>query len=219
MLWERNRLLEIHADLGADDQGVGYVAGAAGTEDILEVGLNVQPGRELDDVCPLQDHLEILLPCRAAGLRAAQVAAELGMSALVFYVMFIVSPLRKLGQIARETFSARRSSSFYYLAVGLQASVIAYMVSSFFLSVSFNWYVFYLIGYAVCLRRLYESETGEFVVVDPLAAKQVAEEVFRERQLTVPFLLGTIWLTEGDHRPPHPAGTSPIRGPRARAPH
>jgi len=32
--------------------------------------------------------------------------------------------------------------------------------------VSFNWYVFYLIGYAVCLRRLYESETGQFVVVE-----------------------------------------------------
>lgn len=95
-----------------------------------------------------------------------QVAAELGTSALVFYLMFIVSPLRKLGQIARETFSARRSSPFYYLAVGLQASVIAYMVSSFFLSVAFNWYVFYLIGYAVCLRRLYESETGKFVVVE-----------------------------------------------------
>ena len=95
-----------------------------------------------------------------------QVAAELGMSALVCYLMFIVSPLRKLGQIARETFAARRDSSFYYLAVGLQASLIAYMVSSFFLSVAFLWYVFYLVGYAVCLRRLYESETGEFVVVE-----------------------------------------------------
>ncbi len=95
-----------------------------------------------------------------------QVAAELGMSALVCYLMFIVSPLRKLGQIARETFSTRRTSSFYYLAVGLQASVIAYMVSSFFLSVAFNWYVFYLIGFAVCLRRLYESETGQFVIVE-----------------------------------------------------
>jgi len=94
-----------------------------------------------------------------------QVAAELGTSALVCYLMFIVSPFRKLGQIARETLGARRSSSFYYLAVGLQASLIAYMVSSFFLSVAFNWYVFYLIGYAVCLRRLYESETGQFVIV------------------------------------------------------
>lgn len=95
-----------------------------------------------------------------------QVAAEAGMAALVCYLMFIISPLRKLGQIARETLAARRNSSFYYLAVGLQASLIAYMVSSFFLSVAFNWYVFYLVGYAVCLRRLYESETGKFVVVE-----------------------------------------------------
>lgn len=95
-----------------------------------------------------------------------QVAAEVGMSALVCYLMLLVSPLRKLGQIARETLAARRNSSFYYLAVGLQASLIAYMVSSFFLSVAFNWYVFYLVGYAVCLRRLYESETGKLVVVE-----------------------------------------------------
>ncbi|MGZ8846619.1 MAG: O-antigen ligase family protein [Pyrinomonadaceae bacterium] len=94
-----------------------------------------------------------------------QVAAELGTTAFVCYVTFIVSPLRKLGQIARETFAVRRNSSFYYLAVGLQASLIAYMVSSFFLSVAFLWYVFYLVGYAVCLRRLYESETGRVVVV------------------------------------------------------
>jgi hypothetical protein len=52
------------------------------------------------------------------------------------------------------------------LTVGLQASLVAYMVSSFFLSVSFNWYVFYLVGYAVCLRRLYESETGKVVVIE-----------------------------------------------------
>jgi O-antigen ligase len=101
-----------------------------------------------------------------------QVAAELGMMALVCYITFIVSPLRKLGQIARETFAARRNSSFYYLTVGLQASLVAYMVSSFFLSVSFNWYVFYLVGYAVCLRRLYESETGKPVVVENRKARK-----------------------------------------------
>jgi hypothetical protein len=71
-----------------------------------------------------------------------------------------------LGQIARDTFATRRDSSFYFLTVGLQASLIAYMVSSFFLSVAFNWYVFLLVGYAVCLRRLYESQTGKVVVVE-----------------------------------------------------
>jgi O-antigen ligase len=93
-----------------------------------------------------------------------QVGAEMGMTALALYVMFIVTPLKKLGQIARETFETRRDSRFYYLALGLQASLIAYLISSFFLSVAYVWYIYYLVGFSVCLRRLYESETGSVVV-------------------------------------------------------
>lgn len=95
-----------------------------------------------------------------------QVAAEMGMAALVCYTLFIVTPLRKLGQIAREAFDAKPKSDFYYLALGLQASLIGYLVCSFFASVAYLWYIYYLIGYAVCLRRLYESETGKGVVVE-----------------------------------------------------
>jgi hypothetical protein len=93
-----------------------------------------------------------------------QVAAEMGMAALACYTMFIVTPLKKLGQISRETFEARRNSHYYYLAVGLQASLVGYMVCSFFASVAYLWYVYYLVAYAVCLRRLYESETGKAVL-------------------------------------------------------
>src|SRR5439155_6868772 len=90
-----------------------------------------------------------------------QVACEMGVAALACYTMFIVSPLRKLRKIASETFEARANSHFYYLAVGLEASLIAYMVASFFLSVAYTWYVFYLVGFAVSLRRMYEDETGK----------------------------------------------------------
>ena len=89
-----------------------------------------------------------------------QVASEMGIGALVIYTMFIVTPLKRLGRIARETLTARTSSRYYYLAVGLQASLLAYLVSSFFASVAYLWYVYYLVAYAVCLRRMYESETG-----------------------------------------------------------
>jgi O-antigen ligase len=104
-----------------------------------------------------------------------QVAAEMGMTALASYLLFIVTPLRKLGQIARETFDTRRDSHFYYLTLGLQASLIAYLVSSFFLSVAYVWYVYYLVAYAVCLRRLYESETGRVVVPETRKEKKKAE--------------------------------------------
>jgi O-antigen ligase len=104
-----------------------------------------------------------------------QVAAEAGMTALACYVMFVVTPLKKLGQIARETFETRRDSRFYYLALGLQASLIAYLISSFFLSVAYVWYVYYLVAYAVCLRRLYESETGKVVVAETRKERKKAE--------------------------------------------
>jgi O-antigen ligase len=104
-----------------------------------------------------------------------QVAAEMGMTALACYTMFIVTPLRKLGQIARETFETRRDSRFYYLTLGLQASLIAYLVSSVFLSVAYVWYVYYLVGYAVCLTRMYESETGKAVVPETRKNRKTAE--------------------------------------------
>src|SRR5204863_9429187 len=101
-----------------------------------------------------------------------EVAAVMGIAALVFYTSFIVIPLKKLGQIASETFAARADSHFYYLAIGLQSALLAYMVSSFFASVAYQWYVYYLVGYAVCFRRIYESETGKVVVVEKRRVKE-----------------------------------------------
>ncbi|HEX8179983.1 MAG TPA: O-antigen ligase family protein [Pyrinomonadaceae bacterium] len=86
-----------------------------------------------------------------------QVSAEMGLAALVFYVMFVTAPFRRLRQIERATSGAARRSRFYYLAVGLQASLVGYMVSSFFASVAFVWYIYYLVSYAACLHRIYEA--------------------------------------------------------------
>lgn len=86
-----------------------------------------------------------------------QIGAEVGAFALLIYVMFIVAPLRRLKMIERETLTLKTptDSWFYFLAVGLQASLVAYMVSSFFASVAFYFFVYYLVGYAVCLRHIY----------------------------------------------------------------
>jgi O-antigen ligase len=87
-----------------------------------------------------------------------QVAAEMGIIASVIYTMFIVAPLRRLRQIVQESSSKGRASRFYYLAIGLQVSLIGYLVGSFFASVAYLFYVYYLVGYAVCLRRIYEAD-------------------------------------------------------------
>jgi O-antigen ligase len=92
-----------------------------------------------------------------------QVAAEMGMGALAVYIFFMVSPLRRLREVERETFGEKEKdrAAFYHLAVGMQASLVGYMVCSFFASVAHIWYVYYLVAYAVCLRRLYALKFGE----------------------------------------------------------
>jgi O-antigen ligase len=101
-----------------------------------------------------------------------QVASEMGIAALVIYTMFVVTPLKRLGQVAKETRNSPTNSRYYYLALGMQASLLAYLISSFFASVAYLWYVYFLVAYAVCLRRVYESETGRIVVPEKLKAKE-----------------------------------------------
>jgi O-antigen ligase len=84
-----------------------------------------------------------------------QVSSEMGIAAMVFYIIFLVHPLRKLRMIEREMFERNENSRFYYFAIGIQASLVGFMVSSFFAAVAYQWYIYYLVAYAICLRRLY----------------------------------------------------------------
>jgi O-antigen ligase len=99
-----------------------------------------------------------------------QVAAEMGLAAALIYISFIVVPLRRLRAIEHATYAARRGSRIYYLSVALQASLVAFMIGSFFGSVAYQFSVYYLVGYAVALRRIYETQTGAEVV--PLSKKE-----------------------------------------------
>lgn len=106
-----------------------------------------------------------------------QVSAELGILGLIAYLIFMISPFRKLGAIERKLFDENRFDWFYYLAIGLQASIIGYMVSSFFASVAYNWFIYYLIAYAVAFRRIYTLENGteENAAVTPSLQQRPAE--------------------------------------------
>jgi hypothetical protein len=87
------------------------------------------------------------------------VASELGLAAGVIYVLFLIHPIRRLRLIENDSYAKSERTRFYYLAVGLQASLVGFMVSSFFGAVAYQWYVYYLVAYAVCLHRLYIVKT------------------------------------------------------------
>jgi hypothetical protein len=81
----------------------------------------------------------------------------LGIPAMIAYILFLIVPLKRLGEVRRDKLSAGKRGEKYYLAVGLETSIIAFMVSSFFLSVAYLWYAYYLVGYAIALSRLADN--------------------------------------------------------------
>jgi len=112
-----------------------------------------------------------------------QVAADMGLAAMVVYILFQVYPLRRLRLIENETYQKRDQTKFYYLSVGLQAGLAGFMVSSFFGSVAYQWYVYYLVGYAVCFHRIYITKFPP----EHISARELWEHPFaKKREQLVP---------------------------------
>ena len=44
------------------------------------------------------------------------------------------------------------------MSIGLQASIVGYMVTSFFAAVAYNWFIYYLIAYAVAFVVAYRAD-------------------------------------------------------------
>ena len=100
-----------------------------------------------------------------------QVTSELGVAGFVAYMIFMIAPFRRLRAIERRQFDAGELDWFYYVSIGLQASIVGYWVSSFFASVAYNWFIYYLLAYAVAFRRIYALENKD--VLDEEEAKLV----------------------------------------------
>ena len=90
-----------------------------------------------------------------------QIGAEMGIAALVFYTLFLVTPIVRLSRIRRNWNESDNRRHLRYLCLGIETSLIGYMVTSFFLSVAYLWYAYFLVGYAVTLRRLISADEFE----------------------------------------------------------
>ena len=88
-----------------------------------------------------------------------QVGSEMGIAAMVVYIMFLLYPYKRLTEIQKKSYQQKDERFYYYLSVGLQAGLLGYMFASFFAAVAYQWYIYYLVGYAIALRRMYISRT------------------------------------------------------------
>jgi putative inorganic carbon (HCO3(-)) transporter len=100
---------------------------------------------------------------RAAHNSYLEISAELSAVGLIAYLILIFAPLRTLRQIESQTAFARtsREREMYYLSIGVQAAIIAYMVCSLFSSIEYYWYLYFPVAYAVSLKRIREFESVE----------------------------------------------------------
>lgn len=103
-----------------------------------------------------------------------QVSSELGILGLIAYLILLFSPFRKLAAIDRTLFAKNELNWFYYVSVGLQASMVAYLVGSFFASVAYYWFIYYLIAYIVAFRRIFYLENN--------LSEAASQKYFRQKQ-------------------------------------
>jgi hypothetical protein len=116
------------------------VAGANPQRWLLGVGIN---NFHIVSVRELQQHNAYL-----------QIFNEVGLPACILYSMFIAGLIRAMSKISRVYERDRAHRHVWMMAVSLQISLIAYSVGSFFAPVAYLWYLYYVAGFAVCLKIL-----------------------------------------------------------------
>jgi hypothetical protein len=78
------------------------------------------------------------------------------------YVLFMTNAFMGLREALLASDPRKGSpSTTTHIAKAIRASLVAYMVGSFFLSVAFGWYLYYTAGYAVCLRQIVEADRAQ----------------------------------------------------------
>jgi putative inorganic carbon (HCO3(-)) transporter len=114
-----------------------------------------------------------------------EVAAELGVAGLIAYLILIFAPLRSLKRIERETAGTRepKKREMHFLSAGVHAAIIGYVVCALFSSSQYQWYLFYVVGYALSLRRLHALEQTGGAEVDVAEQKPAVEGLIWKREV------------------------------------
>jgi O-antigen ligase/polysaccharide polymerase Wzy-like membrane protein len=83
-----------------------------------------------------------------------QVFNEVGLPAMICYILFLFSVFRIMGVMSRRYWKARGHRQVWLTMITIQTSLVAYAVGSIFASVAFLWYVYYPAAFALCLQQI-----------------------------------------------------------------
>jgi hypothetical protein len=83
-----------------------------------------------------------------------QVFNEVGLPAMICYILFLFSVFRIMGVMSKRYRKARGHRQVWLTMITIQTSLVAYAVGSIFASVAFLWYVYYPAAFALCLQQI-----------------------------------------------------------------
>jgi O-antigen ligase len=84
-------------------------------------------------------------------------ALDLGLPGLVIFLLLVASCV-KAARSAQLQSLLKKNDALFYLAQGIEVSLIAYIVEGMFHPVSYHFYFYYIAGLAVAARQLGVSE-------------------------------------------------------------
>ena len=157
-------------------------------QEILGRGLEVALHHPIAGV-GLANFVEYSIKGKVAHNSYVEIAAELGWAGLLAYFVFLLAPFRSLKSIERETLEDDRKKNrdqseqreLYFLSVGLQAVMIAFLVCSLFSSSQYFWHPYYIVGYAIALRRIHAAHTAKETTTSEPEEDSAPGALFRKR--------------------------------------
>jgi len=85
-----------------------------------------------------------------------QVGMELGLPGLILYVAIVVGTLKAVGRVVRRTRGDAAHRELFWLASGLQVSLIAFVFAAMLHPAAYNFYFYYFGGLALAARAMHE---------------------------------------------------------------
>lgn len=81
-------------------------------------------------------------------------AVELGIPGLILFLLLLVGCIKAAGVAQRRSAEAMASRDLFYLAEGIQISLLAFSVGALFLAVGYLLYFYYVAGLAVAVKTI-----------------------------------------------------------------
>jgi len=87
-------------------------------------------------------------------------AVELGILGLVLFLMLLAGCMKSTMSVQRRSAGVPALRELFYLAEGIQTSLIAFAVAALFHPVAYHFYFYYMAGLAIAVSAAYETESS-----------------------------------------------------------